>query len=163
MSEVVIETESLRLILPSTEDLLARIESLSPADRAEVSPDWLAQVRASAAADPWTHGFSMVEPTSGAVIGSCVYKGTPDEGGVVEIAYGVDPEYQGRGYATEAARALVNFAFRSGQVRLVRAHTRAENNASTRVLAKCGFERIGEVVDPEDGLVWRWELQRGAA
>jgi hypothetical protein len=39
MSEVVIETESLRLILPSTEDLLARIESLSPADRAEVSPD----------------------------------------------------------------------------------------------------------------------------
>jgi RimJ/RimL family protein N-acetyltransferase len=105
----------------------------------------------------------MVEPASGAVIGSCAYKGPPDEGGVVEIAYAVDPEYQGRGYATEAARALVNFAFRSGQVRLVRAHTRAENNASTRVLAKCGFERVGEVVDPEDGLVWRWELQRGAA
>jgi [ribosomal protein S5]-alanine N-acetyltransferase len=163
MSEVVIETESLRLILPSTEDLLARIESLSPADRAEVSPDWLARVRASTAADPWTHGFSMVEPASGAVIGSCAYKGPPDEGGVVEIAYAVDPEYQGRGYATEAARALVNFAFGSGRVRLVRAHTRAENNASTRVLAKCGFERIGEVVDPEDGLVWRWELQRGAA
>jgi len=163
MSEVVIETESLRLILPSTEELLARIESLSPADRAEVSPDWLARVRASAAADPWTHGFSMVEPASGAVIGSCAYKGPPDEGGVVEIAYAVDPEYQGRGYATEAARALVNFAFRSGRVRLVRAHTRAENNASTRVLAKCGFERIGEVVDPEDGLVWRWELQRGTA
>ncbi|MBD1877257.1 GNAT family N-acetyltransferase [Coleofasciculus sp. FACHB-T130] len=87
----------------------------------------------------------------------------PDQGGVVEIAYGVDPEYQGRGYATEAARALVNFAFRSGQVRLVRAHTWAENNASMRVLAKCGFECIGEVVDPEDGLVWRWELQREAA
>ena len=163
MSELVIQTESLRLILQSTEEILARIESLSPADQAEVSPDWLARVRASTAADPWTHGFSMVERASGAVIGSCAYKGPPDQGGVVEIAYGVDPEYQGRGYATEAARALVNFAFRSGQVRLVRAHTRAENNASTRVLASCGFERIGEVVDPEDGLVWRWELQRGAA
>lgn len=99
-------------------------------------------------------------PSSGA---GRIKKGPPDQGGVVEIAYGVDPEYQGRGYATEAARALVNFAFRSGQVCLVRAHTRAENNASMRVLAKCGFEPIGEVVDPEDGLVWRWELQRGAA
>jgi RimJ/RimL family protein N-acetyltransferase len=30
-------------------------------------------------------------------------------------------------------------------------------NASARVLAKCGFRRVGEVIDPEDGLVWRWE------
>ena len=155
---MVIQTEHLRLILPSREEILARIESLSPADQAEISPDWLARVRASTAADAWTHGFSMVERASGAVIGSCAYKGPPDQEGVVEIAYGVDPEYQGRGYATEAARALVDFAFRSGQVCLVRAHTLPENNASTRVLAKCGFERIGEVVDPEDGLVWRWEF-----
>jgi len=41
MSKVVIQTESLRLILQSTEELLARIESLSSADKAEVSPDWL--------------------------------------------------------------------------------------------------------------------------
>jgi [ribosomal protein S5]-alanine N-acetyltransferase len=27
------------------------------------------------------------------------------------------------------------------------------------VLTKCRFERVGEVVDPEDGLVWRWELR----
>lgn len=163
MSEVIIQTESLRLNLQTTEAVLAYIESLSPADQAEVSPDWLARVRASTTADPWTHGFSMVEQTSGTVIGSCAYKGPPDTEGVVEIAYGVDPQYQGRGYATEAARALVDFAFRSRQVYLVRAHTRPEHNASTRVLTKCGFKRIGEVVDPEDGLVWRWELSRGAS
>ena len=34
-----------------------------------------------------------------------------------------------------------------------------EANASTRVLAKSGFRKIGEVTDPEDGLVWRWEFQ----
>jgi len=51
----------------------------------------------------------------------------------------------------------VSFAFRHGQVRVVRAHTLPEANASTRVLTKCGFQRIGEVIDPEDGLVWRWE------
>lgn len=163
MSEVIIQTESLRLILQSTEEILAYIESLSPTDKAEISPHWLARVQASTTADPWTHGFSMVGRTSSAVIGNCAYKGPPDQEGVVEIAYIVDPEYQGRGYATEAAKGLVNFAFRSGQVCLVRAHTEPENNASTRVLTKCGFECVGEVVDPEDGLVWRWELQQRAA
>jgi len=42
-------------------------------------------------------------------------------------------------------------------VRLIRAHTLPEPNASTRVLQKCGFEQVGEVTDAEDGLVWRWE------
>ena len=81
----------------------------------------------------------------------------PAADGFVEIAYGVAREYQGKGYATEAAQALTDYAFASGKVRVVLAHTRPEPNASTRVLTKCGFRRIGEVIDPEDGLVWRWE------
>ncbi len=36
---------------------------------------------------------------------------------------------------------------------------RNQENASTRVLTKCKFKWVGEVMDPEDGLVWRWELQ----
>jgi ribosomal-protein-alanine N-acetyltransferase len=163
MSEVLIESEHLRLVLQTTAEVLARIEALSPADRAEVSPAWLARVRASTVADAWTHGFCMVDRASGAVIGSCGYKGPPDPEGSVEIAYSVDPDYQGRGYATEAARAMVDFAFGSSGVRLVRAHTLPENNASTRVLTKCGFEQVAEVLDPEDGLVWRWEQTRDPA
>ena len=81
----------------------------------------------------------------------------------MEIAYGIDPAHQGKGYATEAAEALVLFAFGDDRVRLVRAHTLPEANASTRVLTKCGFRRTGEVVDPEDGLVWRWEKRREPA
>ena len=121
------------------------------------SPDWLARLRAAAAADPWTHGFAMVERVGGAAVGSCGYKGPPGPEGVVEIAYGVEPDHRGRGYATEAAGALVAFAFAGSLVRLVRAHTQPGNGASARVLTKCGFARVGEVVDPEDGLVWRWE------
>ena len=64
---------------------------------------------------------------------------------MVEIAYGIVPVFQGHGYATEAAQAAVAFAFGSGQVRHVRAHTFPTLNASTRVLAKCGFTRSGEV------------------
>ncbi|MBD1864865.1 GNAT family N-acetyltransferase [Trichocoleus sp. FACHB-46] len=80
---------------------------------------------------------------------------------MVEIAYSVNADQQGRGYATEAAEALTRYALESRQVRLVCAHTRPEENASTRVLTKCGFRRVGEVNDPEDGLVWRWERTGG--
>ena len=153
-----IPTEHLTLLLHTPEETLASVEAMSEADRAEVSPEWLARVRAASTADPWIHGFSMVHRASGAVIGSCGYKAPPGPDAVVEIAYGVDPEHQGRGFATEAARALADFAFASGSVARVCAHTRPENNASSRVLTKCGFTLIGEVMDPEDGLVWRWEL-----
>ena len=78
---------------------------------------------------------------------------------VVEIAYGISPSYQRRGFATEAAQALVDFAFATGRVGMVKAHTAPLPNASTHVLQKCGFSFIGAVDDPEDGIVWRWERQ----
>jgi [ribosomal protein S5]-alanine N-acetyltransferase len=157
---VEIRTDRLQLVLLTPDEVLAQIEGMVPADRAEVSEEWLAQARASTAADPWVHGFSMVDRLSGAVVGSCGFKGPPDAEGVVEIAYGVQPPYQGLGYATEAAWALVGFAFEAAQVRVVRAHTLPVDSASTHVLTKCGFRCLGDVIDPEDGPVWRWERSR---
>jgi len=163
MSETTIETKRLKLVLETPESARARIDSMAPSERAELSADWLARVRAATSADPWTHGFEMVHRASEIVIGSCGFKGPPTPDGVVEIAYGVSTEHQGNGYATEAARALVSYAFSNSKVRVVWAHTLPESNASTRVLTKCGFRQVGEVMDPEDGLVWRWEKHGGAA
>ena len=168
-----IETIHLQLIPYSPEHLLALIEGYErftecfglPAAEGlrafivsdEVSPAWLARLHASAAADPWVHGFAVVHQESRSVIGNLGFKGPPDQEGMVEIAYGIVPTFQGRGYATEAVEAGVAFAFGNGRVCLVRAHTLPTPNASTRVLARCGFERIGEVVDVEDGLVYQWK------
>ncbi|MEX0613544.1 MAG: GNAT family N-acetyltransferase [Pirellulales bacterium] len=163
MSATPIQTRSLNLVPLTREDALAMVEAMSPAEKAQLSADWLAQLHASNAADPWTHGFSLVQRGTGTAVGTCGFKGPPAADGVVEISYGVDPDHQGKGYATEAAEALVIFASGSARVRLVRAHPLPEPNASTRVLAKCGFRRIGEVIDPEDGLVWRWEKDIEAA
>ena len=132
------------------------IEAMSSSDRAQLSAEWLAQFHASTEKDPWVHGFRLVHRDSGIVVGTCSFKGPP-RGGAVEIAYGIAPDQQGKGYATEAAQALLDFAFGSGQVQLVRAHTLPEGSASKRVLAKCGFKYVGEVIDPEDGLVSRFE------
>jgi hypothetical protein len=57
---LVIQTARLRLNLESTEAVLARIEAMSAADRAEVSSEWLARMR-EAEPSAWTHGFEMVD------------------------------------------------------------------------------------------------------
>ncbi len=163
MGAVVLPTARLDLVLQTPDEVIAFIEAMPPADRAEVSPDWLARVRATPAGDPWALSFSVVERDGGAAVGSCGFKGPPDPDGVAELAYGIDPSYRGRGYATEATVAFTEFAFADGRVRLVRAHTRPDNGASARVLAKCGFGRVGEVIDLEDGLVCRWERARETA
>ena len=77
--------------------------------------------------------------------------------------YDVDVPKHARAYpyATEAAKAMVKYAFASGEVRMVRAHTLPDSAASQRVLAKSGFRHVGEVVDPDDGLVWRFEKTMG--
>ena len=132
---------------------------MPPEMRKEISAAWLALLEASAEIDSWIHGFTLIHLNSGTAVGSCGFKGPPDAEGMVEIAYAIHPEHQLKGYATEAAAALVSYAFGSDQVRLVRAHTLPAVNASTRVLTKCGFQKVGETVDPDDGLVWRWEIR----
>jgi [ribosomal protein S5]-alanine N-acetyltransferase len=172
-SVAALETSHLRLTPWSPEHLLAMIDGaerfeadagvrLADGLRAmfvsdDVSPLWIAHLREAPGPDPWTLGFAVVHRADDLVIGSAAFKGAPDEDGVVEIAYGIAPSHRGQGYATEAARALVSFALERVDVRSIRAHTKPENDASGRVLAKCGFHQVGEVVDPEDGLVWRWE------
>ena len=137
------------------------IDAMSPYEKAQLSADWLAQLAALTQADPWVHGFRMVHRDSGNVVGNCGFKGPPTDG-YVEIAYGVAPEEQGKGYATEATQALVAYAFTFGEVRVIRAHTLPHSKASTRVLEKNGFRHIGEVIDPEDGPVWRFEKSQEA-
>jgi ribosomal-protein-alanine N-acetyltransferase len=151
------QTKSLKLVQQTLDEVRAMVEAMTPSEKAELSADWLERLRTSTSPDPWIHGFRLVHRESDAVVGTCGFKAPPAADRVVEIAYGVAPEYQGKGYATEAAQALTAYAFASGRVRVVLAHTRPEPNASTRVLTKCGFTRIGEVIDSEDGLVWRWE------
>jgi RimJ/RimL family protein N-acetyltransferase len=94
------------------------------------------------------------------LIGIGGYKGSPDEQGTVEIGYGIARDYRGKGYATEAAQALIGNAFNDQRVAVVIAHTLAETNASGTVLTKCGMRMTAELIDPEDGKIWRWELYR---
>ena len=107
-------------------------------------------------------GYFGVDPASREVVGSCAFK-TPPRDGSVEIAYFTYPEFEGRGYATAMARKLIELAGQSPEVREVIAHTLPEPNASTHVLARVGMEFVGDVVDPDDGPVWRWRIACSSA
>jgi len=149
-------TATLTLVPRTRDEVRANIEAMDAATRAQISADWWAKFEQSAFQDPWVHGFSLLLP-DGTNVGIGSFKGPPIDG-AVEIAYAVLPEHQCRGYATAAARAMVEYAFRSAEVRRVTAHTLPGGVASQRVLLKAGFQHQGEVVDPEDGLVWRYEI-----
>lgn len=129
----------------------------------EVSAEFLERLKGPATADPWKDGFAVVHIADNIVIGQCSFTGPPSVDEIVEIAYGIAPGYRNRGHAGEAAQALIAYAIASGRVRTIRAHTLPQPNASTRVLTKCGFTLLGEVTHPEDGVVWRWEMQPGLA
>ena len=84
----------------------------------------------------------------------------PPHGGDVEIGYSVAPAWQGQDIAREAAAALIAQAFDDVRVERVLAHTLATENASVRVLRSLGFRFVADVMDPDDGALWKWELTR---
>ena len=94
------------------------------------------------------------------VVGTCAFKAAPDESATVEIAYMTFPAFEARGHASAMAGALVEIARNAGAVTVI-AHTLPEENASTRALSRNNFVFVGETIDPEDGLVWRWQLPVG--
>ena len=128
----------------------------------EVSEAFLERLHSSTVSDPWTDGLGIVHSADSMLIGLCSFGGPPTADGVVEISYGIAPSYRQRGFATEAAQMLIARARASGRVHTLRAHTLPERNASTKVLEKCGFTLQEEVMHPEDGLIWRWELRPDA-
>ena len=150
-----------RLLLVPADPEALRVKFDGPDGAPEgVSPKWIEKLRAARRPDPWEFGYIVLLAESREVIGGVSFKGAPGPDGVVEIAYGIDEPFRRCGYATESAGALVTFAFDDSRVRLVCAHTAPDAAASGRVLAKCGFTRVGDVIDPEDGLVWRFEKAR---
>ncbi|HLQ66023.1 MAG TPA: GNAT family N-acetyltransferase [Candidatus Limnocylindrales bacterium] len=106
--------------------------------------------------------YWMLKPTkrSGAalLIGNGGFKGLPSEDGTIEVGYSVLEGYQGKGYATEGVRALIEWAFRDSRVRRVIAETMTDGAASQRVLRKNGFAPAEEAA-AEAGAV-RFALSR---
>jgi len=91
------------------------------------------------------------------LVGAGGYFGPPSEEGEVEMGFSVMPAWQGLGYATEMAEALIVNAFADPRVHKVIAYTTTQNMASYKVLEKCRFEFVGR--DEKSGNN-RFEIRR---
>ncbi len=83
-----------------------------------------------------------IETNSGTQIGDLCFKGL-EPGRNPEIGYGILAEHRGKGYATEAVRLALAWAFQHPNIHAVEAETGADNAASRKVLMKCGFLPMG--------------------
>jgi RimJ/RimL family protein N-acetyltransferase len=91
--------------------------------------------------DPVFGCYAIVARSTGLTIGTIGFFGAPDADGTTMIGYGLVPSARGVGYATEALRALVDFAFAQESVARLEADPDRDNVASHRVLEKAGFVR----------------------
>ena len=84
--------------------------------------------------------WPVFELSSDALIGCCGLR--PRETGVYEIGFHLRPEYWGKGYAAEAANAVIRYAFSDLHAEKLFAGHNPENTASRHVLEKLGFRYI---------------------
>lgn len=145
-------------------------DQLAASLKADIAPGWstfglepFEWTREVQAARPEHEGwltYLTIHLQDNRLIGTCGFKGMPDDDGTVEIGYEIAESYQLRGLATEAAIALIAHAFSFPEVKSVLAHTLPEINQSGSVLQKAGLKKIGTVEDPDDGAVWQWRIKR---
>ncbi|TRZ44408.1 GNAT family N-acetyltransferase [Robertkochia solimangrovi] len=93
--------------------------------------------------------FTLIRKADGIKIGSC---GLYDREGLdgLDLGYALLPNFEGSGFAYEAARALSKVAYQQLGIELLLAITTKDNKASQKLLEKLGFEYAKDINLPED-------------
>ncbi len=82
----------------------------------------------------------LITLRDGTIIGAC---GLVTQEATPELGYWLGVDYWGKGYATEAMQAAIDYAFTDLEHKALQAGSRVTNPASRRVLEKCGFQWTG--------------------
>ncbi len=98
------------------------------------------------AAQHWVTGLADGEMVfgiehDGQLIGICGY--SLEDNGAAQLGYWIGQQYWGRGFATEAARALINFGFTKGGIKRFVGRHFTDNLGSAHVIKKLGFRASG--------------------
>lgn len=91
--------------------------------------------------------FAVVERASGRLIGEMYFFAKNLESKQAEIGYIFHPDFHGKGYATEASRAVLGMAFEVFGMHRVAAECDVRNPASYRVMEKLGMRREAHFIE----------------
>ena len=122
----------------------------------------LRQLRDRPELEPW-FVYAVVLPKR-RMIGHAGFHGPPGTNALkahdaVELGYTIFPPFRGRGYATEATSALIDWAHEQHRIRRFLASIGPDNAPSLALVRKLGFGEIGRHVDEEDGEEIEFELR----
>jgi len=110
-----------------------------------------------------TGRLAVIEKESNQFIGWSGIKLLTDEvngfKNVYELGYRFLPEFWGKGYATEAAKASLDLGFNQLNADNIYAYADVENQSSNHILTKIGFENKGSFLDKDDLCNW-FELKK---
>jgi RimJ/RimL family protein N-acetyltransferase len=143
----VLETKRLVLRAPRLEDAKA-IAAIANDRRIAENTARIPHPYRQSDAETWISGTN-IEPgeetyvitQNGAIIGGCGFD--LRDGPAPEIGYWLGAKHWGKGYATEAVRALIDHAFTDLELPALQSSVRVTNPQSRRVLEKCGFQWTG--------------------
>ena len=93
--------------------------------------------------------FAVTLKTTGQLIGNCGVRMKSADAHEGDIGYEFDPQHWGQGYATEAARKIVQFGFTRFQLHRIWSWCVADNVGSARVLEKVGMRQEGRLRENE--------------
>lgn len=95
----------------------------------------------------YSYRWAVIEKESGECIGQIAFFLVDEYGSWGEIEYCIGASYQGKGYATEATKAVIDYGFRKIGFNKIQICVRPSNIKSKKVIEKCGFEYEGMLRD----------------
>lgn len=146
MKELEIKTKRLTLRPMSDGEIEALMERIDDDDLRAAYGEMLNVCKRDPENRVWYAPWKMTLKDSQESVGDICFKG-PVKNHSVEIGYGVLPEHESNGYASEALQAVTQWAFSQKDVVFVEAETATDNRASQHVLEKCGFVPDGTTGD----------------
>jgi len=123
-----------------------------PPYMADPLPEVRARLLAHPEEAPWWN-WLMFERETARAAGSVAFGGPHDGSGVVLIGYAVYEQFEGHGYATEAVRALIGWAFQQPGVKQVRTLAPVWNTPALRVAENVGMRPVAADEDDDIGEV----------
>ncbi|WP_234108676.1 GNAT family N-acetyltransferase [Chryseobacterium sp. R2A-55] len=170
MAKLCIETERLilRELVPEDSERMFLLDSshevmkylgMKPLTKIEETAEIIQKIRQQYM-DNGIGRWAVVDKTTDLLIGwsglKILKEKTNGYQNVYELGYRFLPDFWGRGYATEAAAACLNYGFENLNLEVIYAYATTDNHASNNVLRKLGFTETETFVDPSDDAECFW-------
>lgn len=154
MEQILIQTERLTLRAYKTEDWervhiygsnpdFSKYELWGP-NTLEDTHKFVAEMVEQSKSNPrYKFDFAVCLKENGLMIGGCGIRRETELSQVANLGWAINPDFQNKGYATEAAKAIIEFGFQKMKLSVIYATCDTRNLSSYKVMEKLGMKKVG--------------------